>query len=156
MPVDFTDSSQALTAELDFSRIVTDVEFTLHNINMLERDEQYGRFADQITVRGFLGELEVAPDLTNLGGVLIEGNVLTGAQTYGSLGALVQFAQPIDRIELTFGNAAAVAFDPARQGYGITDLYFTINNPEPGSIALAAVGGAALLTRRLWRRRLRA
>lgn len=156
VPVDFTDASQSLTTVLDFSRVVTDVEFGLHNLNLFEGSEEHGPFADQLTVRGFLGDVEVAPDITNLGGVLIEGNVLTGTQPSGSLGALVLFAQPIDRIELSFSNAPGILLDPGQQGYGITDVNFTINNPEPGSIVLAAIGCGLLLACRLCRHRPRA
>lgn len=98
-------------------------------------------------MRSFLGDVEVTPQLISRG-VLIDGNVLTGVPYEGPHGAIVRFDQSIDRIELTFGNALGSPLDPGLQSFGVEDVHFTINNPEPGSIALAIVGCGVLVGRR--------
>jgi len=152
IPMDFTDASQTVTATLEFSRVVTDVEFGLQEISQRLATEELAGFADQVAVLGFLGNGAVAPLLISRG-VLVDGNVLTGVPADGPHGAIVRFDQFIDRIELTYGNALGAVLDPGLQSFGVEDVHFTINNPEPGSIALAAIGCGVLVGRRYWKSR---
>jgi hypothetical protein len=153
--MDFAESSHAMTALLEFSRQVTDVEFSLLDIDLGPLTEEHPGFVDQVTIVGFLGEIPVLPSISSGSLNEVDGNVITGTfmqQTSTSYN-LIHFDQPIDRISLLYGSGADAPIHPGRQGIGINDLHFTINNPEPGSIALAIIGCGVLAGRRYWKSR---
>lgn len=112
--IDFANPSQIAVTTVTLGEIVDGAQFVIFDVDYAAND-----FADLVRVTGYLGSNAIIPVLTN--GV---SNYVIGNAAYGDAGSdaasadgnvTVTFNQPIDRIEIEYGNHSLAPADPDGQ-----------------------------------------
>ncbi len=125
--LDFANRSQTATTTISLPTAIPGAQFTIFDIDFAADD-----FADKLTVTGYFGTSQVLPTLTNGVANYVVGNTAIGdagsAGTSGDGNVVVTFSQPVDRIEVVYGNANTAPAAPDGQAIAIHDLTFC--NPQ--------------------------
>lgn len=152
-------SSQAETADtvIALPTAVPGAQFQIFDI-----DYNAGQFADRVVVTGSYLGTTVLPTLTNGISNYVVGNAAVGdagsANTAANGNVTVTFAQPVDRIMISYGNAATAPANPGGQAMAIHDITFCnpvavlgvtkvstlISDPTNGTTNPRAIPGAVM------------
>ncbi len=117
--------SDEMVTTIDLPIPVRGAQFAIFDVDYFR-----GQFADRVSIIGRLGGATVQPVLTNGTANVVQGNEAFGVANSDSdddPGTLVvTFDQPVDTIEVRYGNHGAAPIDPGLQGIAIHDLSFCI------------------------------
>ncbi len=121
--VDMPDRASRVTTTISFANAITGAQFKIFDV-----DFNANQFSDTVTVRGTYNGATVLPVLTN--GV---SNYVVGNNAYGDAGSATAssdgnvtatFSDPIDGIEILYGNHSTAPANPGQQAIALSDITF--------------------------------
>ena len=124
--LDFNTQAETADTVITLPTAVPGAQFRIFDI-----DFNAGQFADRIVVTGSFQGTTVLPTLTNGISNYVVGNTAVGDTGSGNTTAdgnvTVTFAQPVDTITISYGNASTAPANPGGQAMSVHDI--TLCNP---------------------------
>lgn len=121
--LDFNTQAETADTVITLPTAVPGAQFQIFDI-----DFNAGQFADRIVVTGRFQGATVLPTLTNGISNYVVGNTAVGDTGSGNTTAdgnvTVTFAQPVDTITISYGNATTAPANPGGQAMAIHDIAF--------------------------------
>lgn len=144
--VNYPDRNRELTITVTFDELVTDVAFTIFDIDVGGGSAPFS-FVDEVTVTG-VDENNMTINPTTITGSpnnMVSGNVITGTigtpntgPGSGLANASITFADPIQSFTFVYGSGSNAINNPTPQSISLYDIVFTPVIPEPRVYAAAA------------------
>jgi uncharacterized repeat protein (TIGR01451 family) len=121
--LDFNTQAETADTVITLPTAVPGAQFQIFDI-----DFNAGQFADRVVVTGRFQGATVLPTLTNGISNYVVGNTAVGDTGSGNTTAdgnvTVTFAQPVDTITISYGNATTAPANPGGQAMAIHDIAF--------------------------------